>query len=296
VSTYAFRLVSALLVIVGVAACTPTPSPAPTPAPGGTSPSSGAGAPSTPAGPALPEPPPAAGALAIYYLVSDRGSPRLIREFHRLPVGDGSPAARTRAAVTEMLDGSTAFDLDYSSLWPASAAVRAVNVTGDTVTVDLSGALVNGAGSVGSQQAVQQLVWTTTAASGKPAVRITLDGAPVDELWDQVDVREPLRRGPAIDVLAAVWLIDPQQNAVVGREFTLHLAGIVFEATLNYEIRRAGTVVKSGAVTLGAGAPAQGDAKVTMTLEPGTYVIEAFDISENDSSRIHADNHTVTVR
>ncbi|MBV1850422.1 GerMN domain-containing protein [Catellatospora tritici] len=284
-----------LILVALVAACTPsTPVPTPPASPAGSAAASSSAAPgptTEPGGSSAP-----AGALAVYYLASDKGDPKLVREFHRLPVGDGSPAARTKAAVTEMLDGRTAYDPDYTSLWPASARVRATSVEGDTVTVDLSGAAVNGAGSLGSVQAVQQLVWTATAASGKPAVRVLLDGARVDELWGHVDTRDPLRRANAADTLLPVWLIDPQHGATVGREFTMHLAGMVFEATVNYEIRRGSTVVKQGAVTLSAGAPAQGEAKVPVTLEPGTYVIEAFEISARDGSRQHQDNHTITVR
>ncbi|MDI1462273.1 GerMN domain-containing protein [Catellatospora sp. KI3] len=288
-----------LILVALVAACTPTtPGPTPPASPAGSPAASPSAEPEPSTGPTTEPGPTAApaGALAVYYLASDKGDPKLVREFHRLPVGDGSPAARTKAAVTEMLDGRTAYDPDYSSLWPASARVRGTSVAGDTVTVDLSGAAVNGAGSLGSVQAVQQLVWTATAASGKPAVRILLDGARVDELWGHVDTRDPLRRANAADTLLPVWLIDPQHGATVGREFTMHLAGMVFEATVNYEIRRGSTVVKRGAVTLSAGRPAQGEAKVPVILEPGTYVIEAFEISANDSSRQHLDNHTITVR
>ncbi|MEV4418069.1 GerMN domain-containing protein [Catellatospora sp. NPDC049609] len=295
-SALRLRVLVPLALVALSAACTPT---TPSPDPTGSAAPSGSTAPATTAPGATTEPggPGAAGSLAIYYLADDRGDPKLVREFHRLPVGDGSAAARTRAAVTEMLDGRTAYDPDYISLWPASARVRGASVSGDTVTVDLSGAAVNGeAGSFGANQAVQQLVWTATAASGKPAVRIHLDGRQVDELWGHVDTRDPLRREPAVDVLLPVWLIDPQHGATVPRDFTLHVAGMVFEATMNYEIRKGTTVVKEGFITLSAGGPAQGEAKVPMTLTPGTYVIEVFDISENDGSRMFTDNHTVTVK
>jgi hypothetical protein len=249
----------------------------------------------TPSRPTLSEGPIAAGALAVYYVLNDRERLRLIREFHRLPVGDGSAAARTKAAVAEML-GRTAYDPDYRTLWPAGSTVGNVSVSGDVVTVDVRGATATAGGAEASEQAVAQLVWTATAASGKPAVKILLDGVAGADLWGHVSLRESLRRGPAVDTIAAVWLIDPQHGATVGREVTLHLAGIVFEATMNWEVRRGAEVVKEGFVTLSGGAPAQGEAKVTITLAPGEYVIEAFDISENDSSRIHRDNHTVTVR
>lgn len=284
-----FVLIPAL--VLGLAACTPSPLPTRTPGPGPTS------------GP-MPtlEPEPSSGtvapgkaSLAVYYLGSDKGRLVLFREFHTLTIEQDSPASRVRAAVTEMLDGRTAFDPDYASSWPASARVLGVDVSGDTVTVDLAGAAVNGAGAEASAQAVQQLVWTATAASGKPNVVIKLDGKPVSELWGHVDVSKPLKRGPAADVLAAVWLIDPQHGAKVGRTFTVHLAGIVFEAQAHLRISQGGTVVADQPVLLGAGAPAQGSAKLSITLEPGTYLVEAFEISAKDGSVQHIDNHTITV-
>src|SRR5262245_49700632 len=93
---------------------------------------------------------PAAATLAVYYLGTERhwreaeGQPvdrvKLYREFHRLPAGDDSPPARTAAAVTAMLDRSSAFDPDYRTGWPPGVRVLHVAVEGDTVTVDLGGA------------------------------------------------------------------------------------------------------------------------------------------------------------
>jgi hypothetical protein len=289
------RPIVIVALLAALAGCAPGPGDPPAPttpgATGATSPGSGA----TPSGPTLSEGPIAAGALAVYYVVNDRERLRLVREFHRLPVGDGSPAARTKAAVTEML-GRSAYDPDYRTLWPAGSTVGNVSVNGDVVTVDVRGASVTPGGAEASEQAVAQLVWTATAASGKPAVKILLDGVAGADLWGHVSLRESLRRGPAVDTIALVWLIDPQHGATVGREFTMHLAGSVFEATVNYEIRRGGQVVKEGFATLSEGAPAQGEAKVAITLPPGEYVLEAFEISADDGSRLHIDNHTVTVR
>ncbi|MEU7825634.1 GerMN domain-containing protein [Catellatospora sp. NPDC049133] len=301
-SALRFRVLSSVALVALTAACTPTtPSPDPTgsaapsasAAPGTTAPS-----PSAPTSTEEPAPPAGtSGALAVYYLANDRGEPKLVREFHRLSTGDGSAAAKVKAAVAEMLDGRTAYDPDYSSMWPASARVRGVSVSGDTVTVDLSGARINGdAGSFAAHQAVQQLVWTATAVSGKPKVRIHLDGKPVDELWGHVGTKDPLRRAPAATTLLPVWLIDPQEGATVPQDFTLHVAGMVFEATMNYEVRRGSTVVREGFITLDAGGPAQGEAKLRLSLPTGTYVIEVFDISENDGAKMFVDNHTVTVK
>jgi len=85
--------------------------------------------------------PPPAGQANLARLLPRRvqGRPEALREFHDLPDGDGSTAAQLKAAITEMLDGRTAYDPDYSSQWPASASVRSVTVSGTVATVDLAG-------------------------------------------------------------------------------------------------------------------------------------------------------------
>ena len=98
-----------------------------------------------------------------------------------------------------------------------------------------------------------------------------------------------------MDTIAPVWLISPQHGDRVGREVTLHIAGIAFEATVNYEIRLGTQIVKEGFVTLDKGAPQQGEAKQTVTLEPGDYVIAAYLVSPEDAEREHLDDHSVKV-
>jgi hypothetical protein len=243
--------------------------------------------------------------LAVYYVGTDRlkaengaeiARPRLYREYHRVTAGDGGPAARTRAAVTAMLDGRTASDDDYASPWPAGARVREVRLGAGAVTVDLGGAAANDVDAETARVAVQQLVWTATAASGRPAVRLMLDGVPADRLWGHSPAGGELRRAPMLDVVAPVWLISPQDGATVGRSVEVHVAGIVFEATAHLRVRRDGTVVEDRPLTLDAGPPDQGEIKVRLTLPPGTYLVEAYALSAVDGSVQHLDDHTITVR
>lgn len=283
----------------GLVSCVPRAEhPAPPVATGSATPTGSAtGGSST--GPA-PGPPGPAGQVeflaAVYYLGSTRGGPLLYREFHPL-VTAGTPAARVRAAVTEMLDGRTARDPDYASAWPASAAVRDVRVDADAVTIDLDGAAVNGADPVTARQAVQQLIWTVTAVSDRAGVRLLLRGAPVTTLWGSVPVAGVLHRGPAIDVLAPVWLIEPHQGGVSGPRVAVHIAGIAFEGTVQLRVRTtAGVPVLTRVVQLDVGAPAQGSAQLTIDLAPGTYTVEAFIVSVKDGSEQFPDNHTITVR
>jgi hypothetical protein len=224
--------------------------------------------------------------------------PRLYREFHRLPAGDGSPAARVRAAVAAML-GRPPADPDYASAWPAGARVRDTGVAAGAVTVDLSGAeraLAAAPDAEHARVAVQELVWTATAAAGVPDVRLLFDGRPVDLLFGHVPADGLLNRAPLVDVLAPVWLISPRHGATVGGTVRVHVAGAVFEATAHLRVRRGEEVVVERVLTLDAGAPEQGETELTLTLPPGEYVFEAYEPSPVDGAPRYLDDHTVTVR
>ncbi len=242
----------------------------------------------------------------MYYLGEERiwreddGQPvdriRLYREFHQVPAGDGSPRAKTAAAITAMLADGNAFDPDYSSGWPAAASLRDVSIDGDTVTVDISGAAANSVGAETAEQAVQQLIWTATAASDKPGVRLLLDGEPATELWGHVTVGGVLKRAAALGTIAQLWLIDPQHDSTVAPTFTVHVSGSVFESTVQLRVRQGDQTVSEKFVTLAGGSEDRfGEAKTTMTLSPGSYVVEAYAESAVDGRVFFLDNHTITV-
>jgi hypothetical protein len=311
--TGTFAVATVAAVAVGVVSCQPNPTSAPPqPGSGGTTPaqpspsapplSSAPPGPSgsVPAGPPVPPTDTTVGgtgatSVAVYYVGNDRQlGPRLYREFHRLSAGSGSAAAKTKAALTEML-GRTARDPDYSTAWPAGTRIRDVRISGDAVTVDLAGAGAGPADDRTARIAVQQLVWTATAVSGKPGVRLLVGGQPAQTLWGKVPIGGPLRRAPAQDTLGLVWLISPQDGDRVGRTVTVHLYGSVFEATIHLRVRQGDRTVNEQAVTVDAGPPAFGEATVTLTLAPGEYVLEAYEVSMRDGSVQHLDDHDVTV-
>jgi hypothetical protein len=61
-------------------------------------------------------------------------------------------------------------------------------------------------------------------------------------------------------------------------------------------VRMGRTVVTEKVITLSEGGPARGEARITLTLAPGTYVLELYALSADDGSVQHLDDHTVTVR
>ena len=241
-------------------------------------------------------PPERRAALAVYYLGGPADRPRLYREFHRLWLHDGSTRDRITAAVRNMLDGPSGMDPDYRSPWPTGTELRGVRVDRDVATIDLAGVARRDVTEDEARLAVQQLVWTVTAVPGVTGVRLRLAGAPVGRLWDRVDVSGVLRRAPAAEVLAPVWLVSPQHGDTVDGTFEVHVAGILPEATARLRIQRDGRTVREQTVTLSTAGPAQGERRLTVTLPPGRYTISAYATSPADGSEQHLDDHLVTVR
>jgi Sporulation and spore germination len=188
--------------------------------------------------------------LAVYYVGPDRDD-RLVREFRRLTPASDSVEDQVKAALGVLFAGNPA-DPDYGNLWPAGLAVRDVTVTGDVATVRLIGMREP------SPIADQQLVWTVTAIGGLKGVRIS--GGTV------------LRRASAVDTLAPVWLINPQEGETVSPGLDLHIAG--FASTAHVRVAdNTGRVVLEQDVALTGGSPAQREANVDVAVRPGRYTV-----------------------
>jgi hypothetical protein len=233
--------------------------------------------------------------LAVYYTGQ---SDRLYREFHRLPVGAGSAAERIKAALAEMLRAGSPLDPDYRSLWGPGVTLGAVGVSGRLVTVELSGVALGTTDAAGRRAALEQLVWTATQVTGVDGVRPRLSGPDAAALNSLVPAGGVLHRRPQLDVLAPVWVIDPQQGMTVGRTFAVVVDGSVFESSAVLRVRDAsGTVVLERSVQVGSVLmPNRAAATVPVTLPAGRYTVEGFYWSMKDGSVQSLDNHVFTVR
>jgi hypothetical protein len=241
------------------------------------------GPPGTPPSTSAPEPP-ATGrqrAVPLYYVTDTPAGPRLAREFRRLPVGD-EPGAAGSAAVTALLAAPGGTVPGHRNAWPAGAALRVpVTHAGGVVTVDLTAEAGRGTPAE-PLLAVQQLVYTVTGALGTTEpVRLLVDGAPVPRLWrDGVDTSVVVRRADPLGVRVLVGIDEPAEGAAVPSPLRVAGEAAVFEATLRWEVRRDGAVVRSGTA-----ATAEGQTfspySFAVRLPPGRYEVR---VAEDDPS------------
>jgi Immunoglobulin-like domain of bacterial spore germination/Sporulation and spore germination len=236
------------------------------------------GSPSAAPTPSAPTPGAAgrAQALPAYFVATTAAGMRLQREFHRVTTTD--PASD---AVREMVAAPT--DPDYRTLWPSGTSLRSpVKVDGGAIVVDLTGPTTPG------EMALQQLVFTVQGA-----LQSTL---PVQLMIDGTAVGRPVPRGDDYAVRSLVQIDSPADGASVGREVVVQGEACVFEATLPWEVRRDGAVVKSGVAATSEGQRFAAYS-FTVTLEPGTYEIRVTedDPSAGEGRPVMSDTKTVTV-
>jgi hypothetical protein len=239
--------------------------------------------------------------VPVYWVAESSGSLALFREFRDVPDAGGRIASAV-AAMTRL----SPLDPDYSTPWRPASRVK-VAQRGDDLTVDLSADALSNTqvGSELAELAVQQLVYTATAAAkeaGTPAttVTITVDGSARDA-WGAVRLGEPTGRAPMGDVQAQAWLTSPQEGqAVKAGPVRFTGFGTSFEATFLWKVlTRSGDEVEHGMTLGGMGDGTYGDLSFTAELAPGTYkvVLSTDDPSDGANGRGPAiDDKAFTVR
>jgi hypothetical protein len=234
-------------------------------------------APSTTA-PATSDETSAGRALPLYYVTDTPAGARLAREFRRVPVDTDAGTA----AVTALLADPTGTVPEHRNPWPAGTALMGPVTHADgVVTVDLSPE-ADDTTPADPILAVQQLVYTVTGALGTTdPVQLLVDGKQVTRLWsDGVDTSRPVGRADPLGVRVLVGIDDPAQGATVRSPVKVTGEAAVFEATLLWEARRDGAVVRSGTASTEEG---QRFAPYAFSVElpPGEYEIR---VAEDDPS------------
>jgi hypothetical protein len=220
----------------------------------------------------------------VYYVHGEPQGLRLYREQHSV-AGNGSPG---ELAVQRMLAGQPD-DPDYETPWDNSQLLS-YEVSGDTAVVNVDRAPRVTADT--AQVIAQELVYTVTANDKSvQRVRVLVDGS---EPSSQ-ELAGPSVRAPMVDVQGLIWLLSPTQGETVGSPVTINGYGTAFEATISWEVRKDGEVVKDGFTSGGSNGEFD-EFTDTVDLPPGDYEIAAFESSAEDGSPIHIDTKNFTVR
>lgn len=250
---------------------------------------------SVPSAEPTPTQPPATSefTVPVYFLQDTSAGIRLDREFHLVQATDAATGALTAMLSSRSQDPSS------TSPWNPSSSVISVNESDGQIRVDLTGNAASGGsvGAEGAEMAVQQLVYTVTAAlqASKP-VLILLDGQPAD-LWGHVSTSDPITRADPLDVRKLVQINDPAFGATVGRNVTVNGEAAVFEATLPWRLMQDGAEVQSGFAMTAEGQTFAPFEFTLAALEPGEYtiIITEDDPSGGEGRAAMTDVHDFTV-
>ncbi|PRY17268.1 Gmad2 immunoglobulin-like domain-containing protein [Kineococcus rhizosphaerae] len=233
--------------------------------------------------------PSGAGTVPVYWL---GGQPaKLFREY--VEAGGGQDDATN--ALRAMLAGK-ASDPDYSSPWSPDPSAT-VSASDGRLVVDLAASAASAASgtTADASTAVQQLVYTVTAAAGSnQPVEIRVDGKAQPTLFGSA-VAQTVSRAPQADVQAPAWItaVTPGTGSV-----RVEGVGTAFEGTLLYTITdAAGAEVARNAVQAGANGTF-GDFSFTAQVPAGTYTVAVFapDESGGEGTPQVGDTKVVTVR
>lgn len=260
----------------------------------------------TAAGPAGEAPP----LLPVYWTgdVNGDGDGRdgLFREF--VPAPQGSSADLIADAVRQMTSGEP-LDPDYTSPWQPASAVSSSISTRNVITLDISSdAFSEGLPEDEARLALQQLVYTATAAAANAglitggessSVIVLVDGMAGYRAFDSVDLKGEWTRDTS--TLAPVWIIDPQEGVEASSAgLTVNGVGPAAERTLSWRIDRAedplgadATLFQDGSVEMSPEDGAPGAYSFTVSLPPGRYEIT---VSASVSDIEAEDSKTVVVR
>lgn len=258
-------------------------------------------------GTAIPLPmetPQANNKVPVYWLgAANKGF--LYREFLRLESGDDP----IRAAL-QLMTSSKPLDQQYTTPWSKASKIAA-SVSGRTaITVDISADAFTGkVDNSTAQLAVQQLVYTATAAASNAGlvdsgqgvqVTVLVDGHTDFNAFDQVKLDRPLTRDASVQ--APIWIVDPQQSAV----FESNSVNISGRASLNsgslqwelYRVDAGGipSLAQKGSTSSAAAAQA-GTFAFSLDLPSGKYRLKVFGTdSASPTEQEFLEDKTFTVK
>lgn len=185
---------------------------------------------------------PGSQALPVYFVGDAPDGPRLFREFQ---AGDGSDPL---AQVAAIVDGGSATDPDYRTLWPGDA-VAGAEAAGDALVVRLEADAFteapDGMTRREARLALQQMVYSLQgAAQERLPVRFVRESG--EARLFGLDVSRPVRQRNALRVLNHMSITSPTEGATVPAG-SLEVTGAAnsFEASGPCQLLRDGEVVET---------------------------------------------------
>ncbi|GHD02106.1 GerMN domain-containing protein [Zhihengliuella salsuginis] len=225
----------------------------------------------------------------VYWTGQVDGEDRLYREFVKAE-DEGDPIT---TSLRYML-ANKPFDPDYGSPWSAESSIGTSISDDNTITVDVgSGAFAADLSPEQAELAVQQLVYTATAAAWTsgllaegtaPSVRLLIDGRTDLRAFDHVDLGRPLVRDA--DLRAPVWIIDPQYGTSRAAG-SITLTGVAedFPGGLHWKVAEAEApeqVVTEG--TFGDDQTEGEGFSESLALPPGIYEVSVWGVDSTGAT------------
>ena len=172
---------------------------------------------------------------------------------------------------------------------PAGSRLLGITIDGGTATVDLTGAFESGGGSASMLGRLAQLVYTVTQFPTVDAVRLRLDGQPVDSIGGEgVMVGAGLGRADAVASLPAIFVDRPAWGGALPS--TARVSGVanVFEAQFQLQVLDAGGHVLADLpvqAACGTGCWGAFDVPVPYAVTTSQWgTLRAFDLSARDGT------------
>lgn len=240
--------------------------------------------------------------LPVYYLGRDGSRWALYREFHQqTPSEQQRQPDPLMAALRAALTAGTALDPDLNAPWSAAASQAAITVSHGVVTVDLAEVegRKRGRSSEQARLALQQLVWTASAAKQDAAlrVRVLIAGRPGLLFGAEPVGNEATRADSASVVIGSVWVVAPDEGQYVVSPVTVRGSVCTQDPNLNWQLLQDGVVLRSGQAKVQSRCPTRSPWSVPLgQLAPGRYTLRAFRLRLPGTPSSPQDTRTFTVR
>jgi hypothetical protein len=203
------------------------------------------------------------------------------------------------AAVNALLDGPTPDEhaSGFATEVPAGTKLLGIAIHNGVATVDFTSEYQSGGGSRSMQTRLGQVVYTLTQFPTVQKVRFRLDGSPVNVFSSEgIVIDHPVGRADYADLLPAIDVTTPAEEARVTSPVTVTGTANVFEANLAVEVlNAAGKVVGKTFTTATCGTGCRGTYSVPVTFKVGREQSGTIVVHDDDAAGTGKPPHSVRI-